>query len=135
MVIATVGGVRPGVLPVTIREIVPPLAVKLTVVAVVRGKVGVKRTVTVCDAPAPTRLNGLPATILNGAEADAAPETVPPAVFCTVKVRSAKPPRITVPKLTMPVGFTANSNCAAALPTGLAQALSLPLVSTAVTET
>ena len=71
MVIATVGGVRPGVLPVTIREIVPPLAVKLTVVAVVRGKVGVKRTVTVCDAPAPTRLNGLPATILNGAEADA----------------------------------------------------------------
>ena len=129
------GGVRPGVVPVTIREIVPPLAVKFTLVAVVRGKVGVKRTVTVWVAPVPTRLNGLPDTILNGAEADAAPETVPPAVFCTVNVRSAKPPRITVPKLTMPVGLTANSNRATALSTGLAQALSLPLVSTAVTET
>jgi len=114
---------------------VPPLAVKLTVVAAVRGTVGVKRTVTACVAPAPTRENGLPDTILNGAEADTAPETVPPAVFCTVKVRSAKPPRITVPKFTIPAGFTANSNRATALSTGLAQALSLPLESTAVTET
>jgi hypothetical protein len=131
----TVGGVTPGVLPVAIREMVPPFAVKFTLLAVVRGRNGLKRTVTVCVAPAPTRVNGLPETMLKGVEADAAPETVPPAVFCTVKVRSAKVPKITVPKFTIPVGFTANSNRATALPRGPAQALSPPLMFTAVTET
>jgi hypothetical protein len=51
-----------------------------------------------------------------------------------VKVCSPKPPRFTVPKFTVPVGLTANSIRATAL-TGVGQALSLLLVSTAVTET
>ena len=86
--IATVGGVVsvPMLVPVTSREMAPPFAVKLTFALTVAGTVGLKRTVTTWVAPAPTRLNGLPETTLNGAEAAAVPETVPPPVFCTVKV-------------------------------------------------
>jgi hypothetical protein len=46
-VMMTVGGIIPGVLPVTIPEMVPPLAVKFTLAVADRGKVGIKRTVTV----------------------------------------------------------------------------------------
>jgi len=130
------GGVVSGTPPVpaTSREMVSPCAAKLTFELTVADVVGLKRTVTAWVAPTPTRLNGLPETILKGGELDAAPETIPPTEFCTVKVCSAKPPRFTVPKFTVPVGLTANSIRAAAL-TGVGQALSLLLVSTAVTET
>src|SRR3989441_1135140 len=83
-VTVSVGGVASTPMPVRIRERVSPSAVKLTVA--VAGVVGVKRTVTVWVVPSPTRLNGLPETMLKGAEAAAVPETVPPTVFCTVKV-------------------------------------------------
>jgi len=73
-------------LPVTTRETLPPFAVKLTFALTVADTAGLKRTFTTWVAPAPTRLNGLPETTLKGAEIDAAPETVPPPVFDTVKV-------------------------------------------------
>jgi len=60
--------------------------------------------------------------MLNGAAVDAAPETVPPPVFETVKTRSAKLPIFTLPKFTLPVGLTAKSVRATALAT-LEQAL------------
>jgi len=85
-VTVSVGGVASAPVPVTIRERVSPSAVKLAFVVAVAGVVGVKRTVTVWVVPRPTRLNGLPETMLKGAEAAAVPETVPPTVFCTVKV-------------------------------------------------
>src|SRR5213596_1955879 len=85
-VTVSVGGVASAPVPVTIRERVSPSAVKLAFVVAVAGVVGVKRTVTVWVAPSPTRLNGLPETMLKGAAAAAVPETVPPTVFCTVKV-------------------------------------------------
>jgi len=117
---AIVGGVvsaDEAPVPVAIAELLPPLAVKLTVALAVAMVVGVKRTVTVWVAPTPTRVKGLPDTMLNGAEADAAPEIVPPPVFETVKVWSAKPPIFTLPKLTVPVGLTAKSVRAIALAT------------------
>jgi len=87
MVIA--GGVVSGPVPVPVpvagRETVSPSAVKLTFVLTVADAVGVKRTVTAWVAPEPPRVNGLPDTMLKGAEADTLPETVPPRVFCTVK--------------------------------------------------
>ncbi len=85
------GGVVFATLPVpvllTTREMVPRIAAKLTFTLAVRAAVvGVKRTVTAWLAPTPARLNGLPETMLKGAEVAAAPEMVPPAVFDTVKV-------------------------------------------------
>ena len=85
-VMATVGAVASAPVPVTIRARVSPSAAKLTFAVAVAGVVGVKRTVTVWVVPSPTRLNGLPETMLNGAEVDAVPEIVPPTVFCTVMV-------------------------------------------------
>jgi hypothetical protein len=86
-VMVAVGGVVSlAPVPVTSREMVLPFAVKFTFALTVAAAVGVKRTVTVWVAPTPTRLNGLPVTTLKGAEAETLPETVPPPVFCTVKV-------------------------------------------------
>jgi hypothetical protein len=122
---ATVGGVVSASavpLPVAIAELLPPFAVKLTVALAVAVVVGVKRTVTVWFAPTPPRVKGLPDMMLKGAEVDAAPETVPPPVFETVKTWSAKLPTFTLPKFTVPVGLTANSDRATALAT-LEQAL------------
>src|SRR5207247_4748710 len=85
-VTVSVGGVASAPVPVTIRERVSPSAVKLAFVVAVAGVVGVKRTVTVWVAPRPTRLNGLPETMLKGRQLPRPPETVPPTVFCTVKV-------------------------------------------------
>jgi len=132
-VMVTVGGVvsAPAPLPVTTGTIVPLPAVKARLVLTVMAVVGVNRTVTTRLAPTPLRENGLPDVIANGAMTDAVPETVPPAVFDTVKVRSTKLPMLTLPKFTVPVGVTANSGRATALAT-LEQALSLPAVSTAV---
>jgi len=88
VVIATAGGTVSVAMPVavTTRETLPPFAVKLTFALTVADTVGLKRTFTAWVAPTPTRLNGLPETTLKGAEIDAAPETVPPPVFDTVKV-------------------------------------------------
>ena len=84
---ATVGGVVSGALPVTSREMVSPSTVKLTLTLAVADVVGVKRTVTAWVAPGPARVNGLPETMLKGAEVDAVPEPVPlRPVFSTVKV-------------------------------------------------
>jgi predicted transporter len=85
VVMVTVGAVESVPVPVTIRERVSPSAAKLTFVVAVADVVGVKRTITAWLAPAPTRVNGLPETILNGAEVDTVPDTVPPPVFDTVK--------------------------------------------------
>jgi len=109
-------------LPVAIAELLPPFAVKLTVALAVAVVVGVKRTVTVWLAPTPPRVKRLPDTMLKGAEVDAAPETVPPPVFETVKTWSAKLPTVTLPKFTVPAGLRAKSDRATALAT-LEQAL------------
>ena len=71
--------------PVTSGERVSPSAEKLTLVLASAVVVGAKRTVTVWVAPAPTRVKGLPETMLKGAETEAVPVTVPPRVFWTVK--------------------------------------------------
>jgi hypothetical protein len=60
---------------------VSPSAVKLAFALTATDAVGVKRTVTTWVAPLPTSVNGLPDTMLKGAEADALPQTVPPRVF------------------------------------------------------
>src|SRR5438093_459200 len=132
--VAAPGGALSAPRPVTRRERLAPFAVKVRLTLAVAARVGLKRTVTACVAPAPTRLNEPPDTTLKGAGTNADPETVPPPVFCTVKVRSAKPPTVTVPKSTVAVGLTLNSIRATAL-NAVIHALSLPFVSTAVTET
>ena len=71
--------------PLATREMISPSAAKLTFAEAVADVVGVKRTVTARVAPTPTRLNGLPETILKGAEVDTVPDTVPPPVFDTVE--------------------------------------------------
>src|SRR6058998_720942 len=115
----TMGGVvsEPVPVPVTIAEMVPPLAVKLRFVLTVVVVVGVNRTFTAWVAPTPPRVNGLPDTMRKGAATDADPETVPPPVFDTVKVFSAKLPRFTLPKFTVPIGLTTKSARATPLAT------------------
>jgi hypothetical protein len=63
--------------PVTRRDTVSPSAVKLTFVLAAAVLVGANRTVTVAVAPDPTRVKGLPETMLNGAPTEAAPVIVP----------------------------------------------------------
>jgi len=63
--------------PVTSRDTVSPSAVKLTLVLAAAVLVGANRTVTVAVAPDPTRVKGLPETMLNGAPTEAAPVIVP----------------------------------------------------------
>jgi hypothetical protein len=106
---AIVSAAEPVPVAVTIPEIVSPFAVKLTVALAVVDVVGVKRTFTACVAPVPLSVKGLPDTMLKGGPTAAAPAIVPPAVFDTVKVCSAKLPMPTLPKFTEPVGLTANS--------------------------
>ena len=103
----TVGGVRDRSIPtpVTTREMSSPAAVKVTFAIAAATVVGVKRTVTVWVAPAPLSVNGLPDTMRKGATVDTAPEIAPARVLCTVKVRSAKLPTLTLPKLALPVGL------------------------------
>src|SRR5262245_57103808 len=72
--------------PVTSLETVSPSAVKLTLVLATAVPVGVKPTVTVAVAPEPTRVKGLPETMLNGAATETLPVTVPVRVLVTVKV-------------------------------------------------
>src|SRR4029450_1142070 len=91
--------------PVTSRENESPSAVKLTFALASVGFVGVKRTVTVWVAPAALRLKGLPDTMVNGAGTEAVPVT-PARLLWTVKVCSAKPPMLTLPKGTVVGGGT-----------------------------
>jgi len=133
----TVGGAVTGrsiPTPVTKREMSSPAAVKVTFTIAAATVVGVKRTVTVWVDPAPLSVNGLPDTMLKGAPVDTAPEIVPARMLCTVKVRSAKLPTLTLPKLALPVGLTVTEPWATAPATG-EQVLSWPIKSTAVTET
>jgi hypothetical protein len=120
--------------PVRRREMVSPEALKVRFTVVVTNAVGAKRTVTVCVAPAPTRVNELPDTMLKGAEVDTVPVRVWARVLVTVYVRVRTLPRFTLPKSTLPVGLTVKATCATAFATG-EQLLALPLVSTAVTAT
>jgi hypothetical protein len=120
--------------PVTRRDSVSPSAVKLTLVLAAAVMVGVNRTVTVAVAPDPTSVNGLPETMLKGADTDAVPVMVPLRVLCTVNVCVAELPMLTLPNAVVPVGVTAISTCATAEATP-EHVLSLPLVSTAVTAT
>jgi len=128
----TVGVPASTPLPDATRETVSPLEVKVTFAVAVAVVVGVKRTVTVWVVFIPATVNELPDTMLKGAGTDAVPDTVPPTVFCTVKVWSAMLPRFTLPKFIVLVGLTENVTRAAALVTG-EQGLSLPPESTAVT--
>jgi len=132
VVMVTVGVPASTPLPDATRETVSPLEVKVTFAVAVAVVVGVKRTVTVWVVFIPTTVNGLPDTMLKGVGTDAVPDTVPPTVFCTVKVWSAMLPRFTLPKFIVLVGLTENVTRAAALVTG-EQGLSLPPESTAVT--
>ena len=86
VVMVTAGTVASVPMPDAVRETVSLSAVMLTFAVAVAVVVGLKRTVTVWVALSPTRLNGLPEKMLKGAGTDTAPETVPPVVFCTVKV-------------------------------------------------
>jgi len=124
----------PVPVPDAVCEIVSPSAVMTTFAVAVATVVGLKRTVTVWVAFKPTRLNGLPETTLKGAGTDTVPETVPPTMFCTVKVLSANAPKATPPKFMRPPGLTTKLLRAAAA-AAVEHALSLPLRSTAVTAT
>src|SRR6267143_2146868 len=76
---ATVGGVASvAPRPLTARVTLAPFAVTVRFTLADAATVGLKRTVTACVVPTPTRLNELPATTLKGVEVDAVPETVPP---------------------------------------------------------
>jgi hypothetical protein len=103
--------------PVTRRETTSPSAETFRLVLAVAVVVGVNRTVTVCVAPFPIKLKGLPETTLNGAATDAVPVTVPLRVLWTVNVCVAKLSTFTFPKFTLPVGVTEKSICAVALAT------------------
>ena len=134
VVMVTVGRPASTPLPDTTRETVSPLEVKVTFAVAVAVAVGVKRTVTVWVVLSPTTVNGLPDTMLKGAGTDAVPDTVPPTVFCTVKIWSAMLPRFTLPKFSVLVGLTEKVTRAAAFATD-EQALSMPPESTAVIAT
>jgi hypothetical protein len=127
-------GVVPVPVPLRSRETRSPAAVTLRSTLAVAAVIGAKRTVTVCVAPAPTRVNELPDTMLKGADVDTVPETVPPRVLVTVKVRVTTLPRFTLPKLVLAVGLTLKATCATAFATA-EQPLSLPPASTALTAT
>src|SRR5437879_379890 len=120
--------------PVTSRDSASPSAVKLTLVLAAAVLVGANRTVTVAVEPEPTRVKGLPETMLNGAPTEAVPVTVPARVLWTVNVWVAELPIVTLPKFTVVVGVAVISTCATA-PTEGEHVLSLPPVSTAVTAT
>jgi len=120
-------------MPVTSRDCISPFAVKLTIVLTAAVFVGVNRTVTVAVALVPRSAKGLPESTLKGAGTEAVPVMVWAPALRTVKVRVAELPMVTLPKLTVPVGVTAESARATALLTA-EHALSFPSVSTAVTE-
>jgi hypothetical protein len=120
-------------MPLTSRDCVSPFPVNVTLVLATAVLVGVNRTVTAAVAPVPS-VKGLPESMLKGAGTEAVPVMVPVPVLRTVKVRVAELPMVTMPKLTGPVGVTAESPSATALATA-EHSLSFPSLSTVVTET
>jgi hypothetical protein len=129
-----IAGVALTAVPETSREIVSPSAVKFRFVVVTPAVMGANRTTTVPVVPSPARLKGLPDTILNGADTETAPETVPPREFVTVNDCVAVVPTLMLPKFVAVGGVTPNVICAVAL-AAPEQPLSLPLRSIALTET
>jgi hypothetical protein len=103
--------------PVTTRDWVSPPAVKVTLLLAAVVLVGVNRTVTVAVAPEPTRVKGLPETILNGAPTDAVPVMVPLRVLWTENVCVVELPTLTLPNATVLVGVTAKATWATPLAT------------------
>ena len=95
-------------MPVTSRDCVSPFAVKLTFVLAAAALVGVNLTVTAAVAPVPRSVKGLPESMLKGAGTEAVTVMVSVLVFRTMKIRVAEFSMVTVPKLTGPVGVTAN---------------------------
>src|SRR2546422_204882 len=85
-------------IPVTWREGVSALEEKFTLPANVPVDVGLKRTDVSWLCPA-LRLKELPETMLKGAVVETLPVSVPPPVFCTVKLLSAELPTLMSPKL------------------------------------
>jgi hypothetical protein len=84
--------------PIPVTVLLAPIPpVKLTLPSNMLPEVGVKRTVTVWLCPA-LRLYDPPEKMLYGALVLALPVSVPPPVFCTVKLLSAELPTTTVPK-------------------------------------
>jgi hypothetical protein len=67
--------------PVTKRDSVSPSALNLTFVLDSTALIGEKRTVTVAVAPAPSRVKGLPETMVKGAGTEAVPVVVPERVL------------------------------------------------------
>src|SRR5206468_2951225 len=65
--VAAPGGALDTPRPVTTRVRLAPFAVKVTLALAVAATVGLKRTLTACVAPTPTRLNEPPDTTLKGA--------------------------------------------------------------------
>ena len=122
----------PVVEPLTPRETVSPFAVKFTFAAKLPTVVGRNRTIT-ARLPPGAREKEAPDTILNGAPTLAAPEMLALLALCTVKVRSTVPLTATLPKLVVADGATSKVGCATPL-AELEHALSLPLMSTAVTR-
>jgi hypothetical protein len=120
--------------PVTSRDCVSPFPVKVTFPLAAAVLVGLNRTVTVAVASGPTRVKGLPESMLKGAGTEAVPVMVPLPALWTVNVRVAELPMVTLPKLTAPVGVMAESLRATTLVTA-EHALSLPSSPTAVTDT
>jgi hypothetical protein len=118
--------------PLTPREAESLPTVKVTLPAKLPETVGRNRTVTVCEPPGLSE-NDPPDTMLNGALTLADPETVPPLVFCTVKVRSSAVLSAVDPKAIELAGVTVKSVLATPLAVG-EQALSFPLPSMAVTR-
>src|SRR5438046_10614682 len=66
--VAAPGGALDTPRPVTTRVRLAPFAVKVTLALAVAATVGLKRTVTACVAPTPTRLNEPPDTTLKRSE-------------------------------------------------------------------
>src|SRR5438552_18032178 len=96
--VAAPGGALDTPRPVTTRVRLAPFAGKVTPALAVAATVGLKRTVTACVAPTPTRLNEPPHTTLKGAGTAAVPATVPPPAGRTRKVCWARPAIHTLPK-------------------------------------
>jgi hypothetical protein len=119
--------------PDTLRVMVSPPAVKLTLETKLERLVGRKRTTTAWLAP-PARVKDPPETMLNGAPTLALPDTVALVVFWTVNGRSSTAPSRMLPNATAPVGETLIAPRAAALATA-EHPLSFPAVSTAVIRT
>jgi hypothetical protein len=126
-------GVVPVAVPVTAREVVSPLVVKLTLLEKLPEAVGLKRTTTFCVAFGLSE-NEPPETIEKGAPTLAVPDRLAVLVFWTVKVLSTVALGAMLPNATAVVGVTEMSAWATPLAT-LEQPLSLPDVSTAVMRT